>query len=114
MGSTSSPIMHFLSHLVQPADDLEFLVAPFLTHEIDLIVRRMPLDKAPGPDGFNGLFLKKWWQFIKGDFYSLCMDFYQGQANLESINSSFITLVPKKDCPETVSDFRPISLMKSL
>ena len=31
--------------------------------------------------------------------------------NLESINKSFITLVPKKNSPETVNDFRPISLM---
>jgi hypothetical protein len=27
--------------------------------EIDQIVKSMPPDKAPGPDGFNGLFLKK-------------------------------------------------------
>lgn len=100
-----------LSQLVHPVDDLESLVAPFQTEEIDQIVRRMPSDKAPGPDGFNGLFLKKCWQFIKDDFYGLCLAFYQGQIYLECINSSYITLVPKKDSPETVSDFRPISLM---
>jgi retron-type reverse transcriptase len=37
--------------------------------------------------------------------------FFQGKANLECINTSYITLVPKKDSPETVNDFRPISLM---
>ena len=31
--------------------------------------------------------------------------------NLESINSSFITLVPKISSPESISDFRPISLL---
>ena len=33
--------------------------------------------------------------------------------NLESINSSFITLVPKNDAPKIVNDFRPISLLNS-
>jgi hypothetical protein len=112
MGSTSSPNMTFdLSLLIQPVNDLDSLVGPFLQEEIDLIVRKMPLDKAPGPDGFNGLFLKKCWHIVKQDFYSLYWNFYEGLVNLESINSSYITLVPKKENPDTVNDFRPIVLM---
>lgn len=71
----------------------------------------MPIDKAPGPDGYNGLFMKKCWQIVKEDFYRLCSDFFNNMVNLECINSSYIVLVPKKDSPETVNDFRPISLM---
>lgn len=112
MGMSSSPTMLFdLSILISPVVGLDSLVAPFQTDEIDSIVKRMPSDKALGPDGFNGLFLKRRWQFLKGDFYALCSTFYQGQANLECINTSYITLVPKKDSPETMNDFRPISLM---
>ena len=33
--------------------------------------------------------------------------------NFQSINSSFITLVPKVSNPESVNDFRPISLLNS-
>ena len=87
------------------------LAAPILEDEIDSVVKRMPIDKALGPDGFNRFFLKNCWQFIKGDFYSLCSDFYSGNPNLGCINTSYITLVLKKDSPKTVSDFRPISLM---
>jgi hypothetical protein len=87
------------------------LALPFEQTEIDAIVKRMPPDKAPGPDGLNGLFIKKCWQIIKHDFYALCEEFYNGSANLECINSSYITLVPKTSNPETVSDFRPISLL---
>lgn len=54
---------------------------------------------------------KKCWHIIKEEFYALCDSFFQGNANLESINTSFITLVPKKDSPESVNDFRPISLL---
>jgi hypothetical protein len=112
MGTTSSPTMLFdLASMITPLDGLESIADPILHSEIDSVVKKMPSDKAPGPDGFNGLFLKKCWHFIKGDFYSLCADFYSGLINLECINKSFIILLPKKDSPESVNDYRPISLM---
>jgi hypothetical protein len=75
------------------------------------MVKRIPSDKAPGPDGFNGLFIKKCWNILRSDFYQLCQDFSEGNKGLEGINNSFIVLVPKKPNPETVNDYRPISLM---
>lgn len=45
--------------------------------------------------------------------YELCDVFYAGEICLQSINGSFVTLVPKKDVPIMVRDFRPISLMNS-
>jgi hypothetical protein len=112
MGVSTNPTMLFdLANLITPMDGLQDLVEPFKQSEIDLIVKRMPPDKAPGPDGFNGLFMKKCWQIIKNDFYNFCSDFYLGVANLDCINTSYITLVPKISNPETVSDYRPISLM---
>ena len=104
--------MHYdLSSILTPKDNLETLIEPFQVSEIDALVRKMPTDKAPGPDGLNGLFLKKCWPILKEDFYSLCNDFYHGSVNLEGINRSFITLIPKITNSETVGDYRPISLM---
>jgi hypothetical protein len=71
----------------------------------------MPADKAPGPDGFNGVFIKKCWPIIKEDIYRLFMNFYDGRVNLAPINSSYIVLVPKISNPISASDFRPISLL---
>ena len=79
--------------------------------EINLLIKRIPSDKAPGPDGFNGLFVKRCWQIIKEDFYKLCEAFFNLEVNLESINNSFITLVAKINNPESVNDYRPISLL---
>lgn len=73
MGTSSNPEMLFnLSDLIEPVSDLDTLVDPFQRDEIDQIVKRMPSDKAPGPDGFNAHFLKKCWHLLKNDFYSLC------------------------------------------
>jgi hypothetical protein len=81
MGTTTSPTMLFdLANLINPIPELERLANPFTTDEVDAIVKHMPNDKAPGPDGFNGLFLKKCWQHIKGDFYRLCSDFFSRQS----------------------------------
>jgi hypothetical protein len=112
MGTTSSPTMLFdLGSTITYTEGLDDIAAPILQDEVDSVVKRMPNDKAPGPDGFNGLFLKRCWQIIKDDFYSLCASFSSRLDNLECINKSYITLVSKKDSPETVNDFRPISLL---
>ena len=45
--------------LLNTVDNLESLVEPFAEDEIEGIVKHMKSDKAPGPDGFNEMFLKK-------------------------------------------------------
>lgn len=77
------------------------------------MVKNFPSDKAPGPDGFNTDFIKHCWSIISADFYSLCDVFFSGSLCLQSINSSFITLVPKKDDAARVSNYRPIFLLNS-
>ena len=74
----------------------------------------MLVDKAPGPDGFNGMFFKKCWNIIKEDVYQLCNDFFSRQVDPQAINTSFIALIPKNNNPITPNDFRPISLMNSI
>ena len=114
MGQTAEPQMHYnLDDLFSTQEGLEFLSALFTREEIDNVVKQMPIDKAPGPDGFNGIFFKKCWHIIKEDIYQLCNDFFTGRVSLQAINSSFITLVPKCSHPVTPSDFRPISLLNS-
>jgi hypothetical protein len=103
--------MHFnLQNLVEP-HDLQGIVTAFSKKEIDDIVKTMHCDKAPGHDGFNGRFLKTCWHIIKEDVYAVCLDFFNGLVDLEAINISFITLIPKVNNPSRVNDFRPISLL---
>jgi hypothetical protein len=101
-----------LDSLVNPSDNLDRLQEEFTKEEIK-IIKDLPSHKSPGPDGFNCEFLKKCWPLIADEFYDLCKDFSDGEVCLRSINSSFITLIPKKDCPVNIEDFRPISLLNS-
>jgi len=114
LGSTSGAEMAFnLNNLLQNDVNLNSLEAPFSHEEIDCVIRNLPLDKSPGPDGFNNEFLKKCWPIIKLDFYNLCNAFYEGNVCLQSINGSLITLIPKSEGANRISEFRPISLLNS-
>jgi hypothetical protein len=48
---------------------------------------------------------------MKGDFTKLMLDFCNLHIDISSINSSVIALIPKKENPEKVDDYRPISLL---
>ena len=59
MGVAEDPFMLFnLGELVPLHTNLEDLVIPFTHDEVDQIIRALPSDKALGPHGFNGCFLK--------------------------------------------------------
>jgi len=100
-----------LPDLIKRSDNLDRLTEPFTQKEIDQVINGMPPDRAPGPDGFNGAFLKACWPIIKHDFDDICAQFYDGTLDINSINDGFITLVPKINFPDTVNDYRPITLL---
>lgn len=112
LGTSSKHDMKFsLWDIIKRIEGLDELTLPFTREEVDLVVKEMPADRAPGPDGFNGSFLKACWPIIKHDFYALCDQFFERGLNLESINDGYITLIPKIASPEGVNDFRLITLL---
>src|ERR1041384_2198359 len=75
----------------------------------------MPSDKAPGPDGFTGIFFKKCWDVIKHDIMRVIHLFDSlHTANLHWLNSANVVLLPKKEGAEGIADYRPISLIHGI
>jgi hypothetical protein len=115
MGNSENPNMLFNIEDLYPSklscESKNKLEEAFSDKEIDDVIKDLPNDKSPGPDGFNNEFIKGCWEIISEDVKQLIRDFFEGKINLESINSSYITLIPKSDNPSTASDFRPISLL---
>ena len=98
-------------HSLLQMHDLNFLADDFTKEDYNKVISEIPSNHAPSPDGFNGKFIKKCWSIIKPDFLRLFSDFFRDFTDLASINSSYITLIPKKSNLEIVNDFRPISLL---
>lgn len=112
LGISSFTAVSFdLASLLSNAVDLTFLANTFSRMEIDPVVKALPSDKSPRPDGFNTYFIKKCWSIICEDFYTLYSAFYFGYTCFQNINGSYMKLVPKKDDASNVVDYRPISLL---
>lgn len=85
------------------------LMAPVSELEIKNAVFSMGALRAPGPDGFNGLFYQKNWDSVKEDIILAVRDFFNGGLLLGVLNETTVTLIPKVPLPESINQLRPIS-----
>ncbi|KAL4346974.1 hypothetical protein GQ457_17G005290 [Hibiscus cannabinus] len=93
------------------SDTASWLERPFSEEEVRDALAVLEPSKAPGPDGFNMGFLKKFWSCLVDDIMIFFNKFYTGDAIDKSFNQSFIVLIPKIRNPVAIEDFRPISLV---
>jgi len=97
-----------------PVIDTSLLDVCFSEEEVWWTIQEIPVDRAPGPDGFTGLFYRTAWNIIKPDimraFHALWA--LDGRS-LYLINQAYIVLLKKKELPAEISDYRPISLIHS-
>ncbi|XP_058786925.1 uncharacterized protein LOC131661401 [Vicia villosa] len=95
-------------------EDSISLEVPFSMEEIKEAVWSCDGSKSMRPDGIFLLFFKKCWSFVQEDVVSCFNAFYSGTVFSKSITSSFLTLVPKKDNPLDLDDYRLICLVGSI
>jgi exonuclease III len=95
-------------------DLLEDLGGIFSEEEVWKVIKEIPADRAPGPDGFVGAFYHKAWAVIKPEIMAAILKLYVGDGRgFGQLNRALITLVPKKMDAQEVGDYRPISLIHS-
>jgi hypothetical protein len=92
-------------------DEVASLEDPFKEREVREVINSMDWDKAPGPDGFSLAFFQDCWEVVKGDIMAVFADFHSHGKFVKSINSTFISLIPKFHGAKEIKDFRPISLV---
>ena len=90
------------------------LIILFSVDEVKAAVWDCDSFKSPGPDGVNFGFIKEFWHILKDDIMRFVSEFHRNGKLTKGINSTFISLIPKVDCPRRLNDFRPISLVGSM
>ncbi|KAL6183177.1 hypothetical protein ACLB2K_044588 [Fragaria x ananassa] len=86
------------------------LLAPFSMDEVKDAAFQLGALKAPGPDGFPGLFYRKYWSIVNDIVIASSVDFLNSRVRVQCINQTHIVLIPKISNPEKTTHFRPISL----
>ncbi|MCH79282.1 cysteine-rich receptor-like protein kinase [Trifolium medium] len=90
------------------------LTIPFTLEEVKTAVWDCDSYKSPGPDGINFGFIKDFWPEMQAEIMRFITEFHRNGKLTKGLNSTFIALIPKVDCPQRLNDFRPISLVGSL
>ncbi|XP_074282999.1 uncharacterized protein LOC141607544 [Silene latifolia] len=85
------------------------LIQPISTEEIRVDVFSMDFNSSPGIDGFSAGFFKSAWNIIATHFCKAVQSFFRIGKLAKQANSTILSLMPKKDTPSSVMDFRPIS-----
>ena len=88
----------------------EALTCPYSREEVEVAIKQMAPLKAPGLDGMPPVFYQTFWLNIGVEVSDAVLLSLNSGTLLKSINHTFITLIPKVNNPESVAQFRPISL----
>ncbi|PNX75860.1 cysteine-rich receptor-like protein kinase, partial [Trifolium pratense] len=111
---SSRPFLHDIAFNSLSADDNDLLLAPFDEAEVKDTIWSCDGNKSPGPDGFNLNFFKVCWHIVKKDVMNFLGEFHEKAVLPKALTASFLTLVPKKDHPQDLFDYRPICLIGSV
>lgn len=70
--------------------------------------------KSPGPDGFHPIFFQKCWNITHEDIVHMIQEAFRNKVVDPRLNLTHICLILNVDFPESVGNFRPISLCNTL
>jgi hypothetical protein len=104
-----------LEMLDLPRSNMHELDEHFSEDDVWRVIRVLPLDKTPEPNGFATRFLLAVWHIISLDLM-LALDAIS-QFNMRSfhdLNRAPMVLLPKTAEADTIKDFKPISLIHYL
>ncbi|CAN1760768.1 LINE-1 retrotransposable element ORF2 protein, partial [Linum perenne] len=83
---------------------------PISYAEIKAAAFQLGPSKAPGPDGYPGRFFQAHWDMVGNDLCAEIRAFFETSTVLHHWNDTFISLIAKVSHPESIGQFRPISV----
>jgi len=86
------------------------LMSPVTEKEVYDAIFQLGAAKAPGPDSLPGMFYRHHWNTIKHTIIKTVQDFFESGHMPLNLNRTVLTLVPKVHRPESIDQYRPISL----
>ena len=86
------------------------VASDFHADEVFQALKQMAPLTAPGPDGMSPIFYKSFWHIVGKDVMEVVLNVLNSGIILESLNTTYIALIPKIKDLKKVADFRPISL----
>lgn len=92
-------------------EENEFLIKPFTMEEIEVALKEMKTNTAPGPNGLPVCFYKEFWPQVKEQIKEILDRLFEDKLELWRINYGVITLIPKVKDANTIKAFRPICLL---
>lgn len=87
---------------------------PFSSTEVENSIRKMGRFKALGPDGYQPIFYQQCWDTVGPSVTRFVLDFFESNELPEGTNDALLVLIAKVEKPETIMQFRPISLCNVL
>lgn len=95
-------------------NDRSALMNPVSKEEVWGALNSMKPFKAPGPDGFQAVFFKQYWDIVGDDVWKMVKEAFSSGRVDPAISTTLIALIPKVDTPKAFKDFRPISLCNTI
>ncbi|KAL2225595.1 UNVERIFIED_CONTAM: hypothetical protein Sindi_2958700 [Sesamum indicum] len=77
-------------------EEASHLLLPFSPDDVKQAVFGIAKDKAPGPDGYSSGFFKAAWPVVGEEVTRAVLDFFTIGKLLKQINSTILTLIPKR------------------